>query len=72
MVDWGGLFEFDDDGDDGANQSVPLDEQQQRRENMLETMLMMSEASKRAAHWVEEIISNNEGRMKLDLSLIHI
>ncbi|RJU92771.1 MAG: hypothetical protein DWC01_01400 [Candidatus Poseidoniales archaeon] len=66
MVDWGGLFEFDDDGDDGANQSVPLDEQQQRRENMLETMLMMSEASKRAAHWVEEIISNNEGRMKLD------
>ncbi|MCH1460828.1 MAG: hypothetical protein L7U25_00540 [Candidatus Poseidonia sp.] len=66
MVDWGGLSEFDDDGDDGVNRSVPLNEQQERRENMLETMLMMSEASKRAAHWVEEIISNNEGRMKLD------
>ena len=62
----GALFGNDDDSNDDGTNHDSLNEQQQRRGSMLETMLMMSEASKRAAHWVEEIISNNEGRMKLD------
>ncbi|MDB3859033.1 hypothetical protein N9289_03360 [Candidatus Poseidonia sp.] len=66
MVSWGDIFGYDDDDDVGVTKPVSLDEQHQRRGSMLETMLMMSEASKRAAYWVEEIISNNEERMKLD------